>query len=104
MLKKRAGRNGKPSSRREQPNRQLFSNDSVVGRNRPTTQRANGYASTSSEGCLTLSERLAPGKEITSPLPDPTAICVLISGIRLLFFAAATAHLARLDFRVPGRR
>lgn len=104
MLKKRAGRNGKPSSRREQPNRQYFFSNSAVRRNRPLRYAASGYALTSSELCFPLRERFAPGKGISCPPPNPTAVCIVISAIRLLLFAAAMAPFVRLDIRVPGRR
>jgi hypothetical protein len=81
-----------------------FSNNSIVGRNRPLRYAASGYALTSSEPCFTLPERFAPGKGINCPQPDPAAVCIALSGIRLLHFAARIAHLVRFDVRVPGRR
>ena len=101
-LKRRAGLNGKPSSRREQPNRQYFFKQRRR-RNRRSRSTASDYALTSSARCLTLRARFASGKAISFPLPDPAAVCIVISGIRR-FVTAVGAHFVRCSFRVPGRR
>ncbi len=102
MLKKRAGQNGKPSSRREQPNPKFFR---VIRCRAQSSNRswASAYALISSEICLPLRERRTSGKGITSPLPNPTAVRIVISASRL-FATAARAHFVRLGFCVPGRR